>query len=320
MVKTSKGDAYFKTEVISDPYLEDTMQGTVNENGIPIRIHQVQPLGIRNQFLTYSFNNITVETPIIDQFESLNTALPDHISDNDYRNSIQNSADYDYWNSPNENYDLSEPDWLREQREAVALFDSRNMQRLEEFQPSGTINVYWGQAESETSTRILSNLAPRRFTFEGREYGSVEHAYQSNKSGTFDKATYDAYNNLKEIPNQQGKGWGRKISPKVPVAQMKDADSLGLMKKLVVESFKQNPNSEAAKKLMQYENFTHNTNTAIDKAFLEGLKLAQRELLQINSVGEIVSETSLFDSNVLIEQVGKEKIEEYKNKCKNNYD
>ena len=47
MVKTSKGDAYFKTEVISDPYLEDTMQGTVNENGIPIRIHQVQPLGIR---------------------------------------------------------------------------------------------------------------------------------------------------------------------------------------------------------------------------------------------------------------------------------
>ena len=37
---------------------------------------------------------------------------------------------------------------------------------------------------------------------------------------------------------------------------MKAADSLGLMKKLVVESFKQNPNSEAAKKLIQYENFT----------------------------------------------------------------
>ena len=71
---------------------------------------------------------------------------------------------------------------------------------------------------------------------------------------------------------------------------------------------------------MQYENFTHNTNKLIDKAFLEGLKLAQRALLQINSVGEIVSETSLFDSNVLIEQVGKEKIEEYKNICKNNYD
>ena len=34
-------------------------------------------------------------------------------------------------------------------------------------QPKGTINVYWGQAESETSTRILSNLAHRKFTWEG---------------------------------------------------------------------------------------------------------------------------------------------------------
>ena len=51
------------------------------------------------------------------------------------------------------------------------------------------------------------------------------------------------------------------------------------MKDLVVESFKQNPNSEAAKKLLQYENFTHNTNELIDKAFLEGLKLAKKELL-----------------------------------------
>jgi hypothetical protein len=51
------------------------------------------------------------------------------------------------------------------------------------------------------------------------------------------------------------------------------------MKDLVVESFIQNPNSEAAKKLLQYENFTHNTNELIDKAFLEGLKLAQQRLL-----------------------------------------
>ena len=104
-----------------------------------------------------------METPIIDQFESLNTALPDHISDNDYRNSIQNPADYDYWNSPNENYDLTVPDWILEQREAADLAESRDRQRLEEFQPSGTINVYWGQAESETSTRILSNLKKIHF-------------------------------------------------------------------------------------------------------------------------------------------------------------
>jgi hypothetical protein len=294
----------------------------------------------------------------------------------------------------------------------------------------GTINVYWGQAESSTSTKVLSNLAPRKFIWEGREYGSVEHAYQSNKSGTFDEDTYNKYleggsnnikinkgkwtkdspkenpdtayifteninsigstrigggsavirnnpnaigivtkkyytykenrtsknkdqwnqnfqdtdadfeifkkvnleqfdkidnfdsiifpdsfaNSLASIPNRfalwlqnelqnryglitelnsKGTGlisksisstrnvknaYGKKIRGKGTVAQMKAADSLGLMKQLVVESFKQNPNSEAAKKLMQYENFTHNTNQLIDQAFLEGLKLAQQEL------------------------------------------
>ena len=118
--------------------------------------------------------------------------------------------------------------------------------------------------------RILSNLAEREFTWKGRKYGSVEHAYQSNKSGTFDQATYNKYESIG--------GYGSKIRGKGTVAEMKAADSLGLMKQLVVESFKQKPNSEAAKVLMQYENFTHNTNQLIDQAFLEGLELAQQEL------------------------------------------
>jgi hypothetical protein len=75
-----------------------------------------------------------------------------------------------------------------------------------------------------------------------------------------------------------GSAYGKKIRGRGTVAEMKSAESLGLMKRLVVESFKQNPNSDAAKKLLQYENFTHNTNQLIDKAFLEGLKLAQKEL------------------------------------------
>ena len=133
-----------------------------------------------------------------------------------------------------------------------------------------TINVFWGQAESSDSTRILSNLAPRTFTYEGREYGSVEHAYQSNKSGTFDQDTYDKY--------VAAGGFGRKIPGKGTIEEMEAADNLGLMKELVVESFKQNPDSEAATKLMQYENFTHNNNELIDQAFLEGLTLAQESL------------------------------------------
>jgi hypothetical protein len=158
------------------------------------------------------------------------------------------------------------------------------------IEPKGTINIYWGQSESSTSTRILSNLAPRKFNYESvdgvsREYGSVEHAYQSNKNGKFDKATYDAYVNLKEVANKQGPGYGVKIAPKL--TEVGKRGNLQIMKDLVVESFIQNPNSEAAKKLLQYENFTHNTNELIDKAFLEGLKLAQKTLLSVNPASEV---------------------------------
>jgi len=160
----------------------------------------------------------------------------------------------------------------------------QGLKKLDKFQddysgvnnikPSGTINVYWGNPESATSTRILSNLAPRKFTYEGREYGSVEHAYQSNKNGKFDEVTYNSY-------VAKG-GYGVKIAPKL--TEHGKVGSLQLMKNLVVESFRQNQNSEAAKKLLQYENFTHNTNELIDKAFLEGLKLAQSKLLaKVNS-------------------------------------
>jgi len=157
------------------------------------------------------------------------------------------------------------------QRDAL---NPKPTQQTSEVEKKGTINVYWGGKNSSKPKnhpeRILSNLAERKFTWKGREYGSVEHAYQSNKSGTFDQATYGKYERIG--------GYGSKIRGKGTVAEMKAADSLGLMKQLVVESFKQNPNSEAAKVLMKYENFTHNTNQLIDQAFLEGLKLAQKTL------------------------------------------
>jgi hypothetical protein len=169
------------------------------------------------------------------------------------------------------------------------------------IKPSGTINVYWGQAESETSTRILSNLAPRKFKYEStdgitREYGSVEHAYQSNKNGKFDKTTYDSY---------VAKGsYGVKISPKL--TEVGKRGNLQIMKDLVVESFVQNPNSDAAKKLLQYENFTHNTNELIDQAFLEGLKLAQEQLLTTTQPSTSVKEgvQELFNSNPELAVIG----------------
>jgi hypothetical protein len=124
------------------------------------------------------------------------------------------------------------------------------------------INVYWGSAETPTNTRLLSNLAPRKFTYQGKEYGSVEHAYQTLKSGQFDQVTYDKY--------VKAGGYGTKIRGK---AVTQGFDNLQLMKDLVVASFKQNP--EQAKLLLKYKDFTHTTNEIIDKAFLKGLKLAK---------------------------------------------
>jgi hypothetical protein len=152
-------------------------------------------------------------------------------------------------------------------------------------EPKGTINVYWGQAESETSTKILSNLAPREFTWDGRVYGSVEHAYQSNKSGEFDQETYDKY---VKVGGYGTKIRGKNVKP--------DFDNLQLMKDLVVESFKQNPDSEAVKKLLQYENFTHNTNEEIDKAFLDGLDIAQSYLREFGPTITSQTDSTSLDS------------------------
>lgn len=132
------------------------------------------------------------------------------------------------------------------------------------------INVYYGQDESDTSTKKLSNLAERRFRWKGRMYGSVEHAYQTLKSGRFDVKVYDEYNNLKT------RGYGKKIQG---TAKADHSTNLQLMKDLVVESFKQNPNSEASEMLLRYDDYTHNTNDTIDKAFLEGLRLARNYFL-----------------------------------------
>ena len=163
---------------------------------------------------------------------------------------------------------------------------------------TGTINVFWGKPESTESTKILSNLAPRTFTYEGREYGSVEHAYQSNKSGTFDQDTYTEY-------VKKGRS-GRKIKGKGTIEELEAADSLGLMKKLVVESFIQNPNSDAAAKLMQYAEFTHDNDGLIDQAFLDGLYLAQESLGKSAQDAADANVTDTDSQTTLIEETSPE--------------
>ena len=67
-------------------------------------------------------------------------------------------------------------------------------------------------------------------------------------------------------------------------------------------------NSEAATKLLQYEKFTHNTNYVIDKAFLEGLKLAQNALLDRSA--KSVIDTTNMDTEVVEKRLGLRNTEE----------
>ena len=130
------------------------------------------------------------------------------------------------------------------------------------------LNVWAGSNEN----RELSNLAPRTFTINGREYFSVEHAYQSLKSGDFDQTTYDKYDpkGYKKITGNKGtkteNGW-----------------NIRLMDQLVWESFAQNP--DAAKKLLATgdQEITHTQDNGIWAKEFPRILMSVRERLQPNT-------------------------------------
>ena len=96
-----------------------------------------------------------------------------------------------------------------------------------------TLDVWYGAGKNKE----LSNLASRPFRYEGKGYLSVEHAYQTLKSGRFDAATYS---------NPAWKRGGVKIRGKRPADR---ETNVGLMETLMRESFEQNP--EASKALLE---------------------------------------------------------------------
>ena len=88
------------------------------------------------------------------------------------------------------------------------------------------MNIWFSSGENPE----LSNLALRPFTFEGKDYVSVEHAYQTLKGFAFDEKVYNAY----------PKGAGVKIvGSNKPYT--KGNWNLQLMETLIRESFIQNP-------------------------------------------------------------------------------
>ena len=109
-----------------------------------------------------------------------------------------------------------------------------------------SLNIWHGSNENKE----LSNLATRPFTFkDGRKYFSVEHAYQSWKSGKFDQQTYDKYTKG-DVKISGNKGTDKNFN-------------MNLMKDAIKDSFKQNP--EALDKLLATKDsqLTHTQDTGV---------------------------------------------------------
>lgn len=148
-----------------------------------------------------------------------------------------------------------------------------------------TANVYFSTKENA----ILSNLYYRPFTYNGVNFVSVEHAYQSLKNGKgLDK---DVYNDAR---------WGTVVAGKAVKVVGKSGTKIAnnwnvdvLMRKLLEASFAQNP--EATKALLETGNktITHTQDSGVWRNELPRLLMQLRDKL-------VTSDSSTGTAAVLV--------------------
>ena len=172
----------------------------------------------------------------------------------------------DRWYRERDNFNEDKGFWhdrgatIRFKRVTVSPEDSENLTgKVSREKTTIPNNVWWGSNENRT----LSNLALRPFKFEGYDFNSVEHAYQTLKAGDFDKTMY----NMPGWKKAGTKLTDRSVRPKLDAAQNYESPQRGrgqalipynikLMSNLMYESFKQN--RDAKIELMRTNGeFTH---------------------------------------------------------------
>ena len=109
------------------------------------------------------------------------------------------------------------------------------------------LNVHFGKGHN----KVLSNLYPRPFNLTGKsgktlKFESVEHAYQSLKGGNLDEVVFK---------NPRWKSGG--LVARGKSTKTEGNWNLKLMKRLMKESFKQNPTALAALKATGTKEFSH---------------------------------------------------------------
>lgn len=147
------------------------------------------------------------------------------------------------------------------------------------------INIWYSSNENAE----LSNLAERPFTYNGKSYRSVEHAYQTLKSGSFDEITYNKYLSAKK---------GSKITG-TKSANTKNNYNIKLMEDLIKSSFEQNP--EALQILLNTGNkiITHTQDKGIWNKEFPRILTKVREELRINDIEEAINNNNNNNNNEL---------------------
>ena len=130
-----------------------------------------------------------------------------------------------------------------------------------------TVNIWYGAGQN----RILSNLNARPFTYEGRAYRSVEHAYQSLKTGAFNQAVWDEYQKTKSVSGL-----------KIPGGKAKTEGgwNVQLMERLIRASLQQNVDVADALVETGSATLTHTQDQGIWKTEFPRIMMKIREELK----------------------------------------
>jgi predicted NAD-dependent protein-ADP-ribosyltransferase YbiA (DUF1768 family)/polyhydroxyalkanoate synthesis regulator phasin len=159
--------------------------------------------------------------------------------------------------------------------------DTEAVENFQTVDSSSTINIFWGTKENAQ----LSNLAPRPFKFKGKQYQSVEHAYQTLKSGTFDARVYSA------------KGWQR---GGLAARGSKTDHSLteSLMRQLIKASFEANPIAKEALRQTGNAKLTHNQARGFWKTKFPALLMEYRASIKEKTIAPSSEDKVQFDGEL----------------------
>lgn len=212
-------------------------------------------------------------------------------------NEITDSVAYAFFVENLKLTDTSSKDQTKAKDMAEYLIENRsNWQELIDIAMGNsntqkTLNIWFSTGENAQ----LSNLAYRPFTLDGKQYESVEHYYQTNKSGKFNQDVYA----------KNWKGGNKKISGGTEVDKSKN---LIMMKQAMLESFKQNPQALEALLATGNTRLTHNQDTGVWRIDFPRLLMEVRNELRgqgTNQTQDIYNNLpeKTVSSNVIIESV-----------------